>query len=147
MFHRTAGARRGLDGCRVPLPWTASANSCGFSPAGTTAATWLPQPDWFTYHAVDLQLDSGESMLQLYREAIALRHRIPALATSRFRWLPAEVGKLAFTRDDGFVCLVNCSSRPVFAPAGARLLHASDPDVVEKMPPNSAAWFLMEALP
>lgn len=147
MFHRTAGARRGRDGCRVPLPWAASPDSYGFSPSGSTAATWLPQPDWFAHHAMDRQRASGDSMLHLYREAIALRHRIPALSSSSFGWLPAEPGVLAFTRGDGFVCVANCSPRPVCTPVDAQLLHASDPDVGEKMPPNSAAWFLSDARP
>lgn len=144
MFHRTGGARRGRDGCRVPLPWASGHDSLGFCPTGTHTPTWLPQPDWFTHYSVDRQLESGESMLQLYREAIALRHRVPALTSSGFRWLPTEPGVLGFTRGDGFACIVNCSSRPVCAPPGARLLLGSDPGVGEKLPPDSAAWFLLE---
>ena len=53
MFHRSGGVRRGRDGCRVPLPWTAAHDSFGFSPDGTRGTTWLPQPDWFADHAVD----------------------------------------------------------------------------------------------
>jgi glycosidase len=145
MFHRTNGARRGRDGCRVPLPWLTGADNCGFSPAGATASPWLPQPDWFAYHAVDVQLESGESMLHLYRETIALRHRIPALSSRELRWLPTEPGVLAFTRGDGFVCIVNLTPRPIHAPLGARLLHASDPEAGEKLPPDSTAWYLLEA--
>jgi alpha-glucosidase len=144
MFHRTDGARRGRDGCRVPLPWAAAQDSFGFSPAGTHAPPWLPQPDWFANHAVDRQLESGESMLQLYREAIALRRRVPALSSDRFRWLPTEPGVLAFSRGDGLACIVNCSPRPVCAPLGSRLLLGSDPEVGEKLPPDSAGWFLLE---
>jgi alpha-glucosidase len=146
MFHRTGGARRGRDGCRVPLPWVAGHDSLGFCPTGTHTPTWLPQPDWFTHYSVDRQLESGESMLQLYREAIALRHRVPALSSSDFRWLPTEPGVLGFTRGDGFACIVNCSPRPVCAPPGSRLLLGSDPEVGEKLPPDSAAWFLLEEM-
>ncbi len=32
MFRRTGGARRGRDGCRVPLPWTSTGDAFGFSP-------------------------------------------------------------------------------------------------------------------
>lgn len=145
MFHRTDGARRGRDGCRVPLPWSSAGDSFGFSPADAHTPTWLPQPDWFAYHSVDEQLESGESMLQLYRDAIALRHRIPALSSSGFRWLPAEPGVLAFTRGDGFACVVNCSPQPVCAPPRSQLLLGSDPEVSEKLPPDSAGWFLLEA--
>ncbi|MEO7351619.1 MAG: alpha-amylase family glycosyl hydrolase [Marmoricola sp.] len=147
MFHRTNGAWRGCDGCRVPLPWAATQDSFGFSPTGTRAPTWLPQPDWFANHSVDRQLESGESMLRLYREAIALRHRIPALSSSGFHWLPPGSGVLGFTRGDGFGCIVNCSPRPVCAPARSQLLLGSDPEVGEKLPPNSAGWFLLAARP
>jgi alpha-glucosidase len=152
MFHRTGGARRGRDGCRVPLPWDSARDAWGFSPERTTtgttgtvgtAATWLPQPDWFGYHAVDRQVESGESMLHLYREAIALRHRVPDLSTGEFRWLPTEPGVLAFTRGDGFACVVNCSSEPVLMPVNGHVLHASDAEVAEKLPPDSAAWLLV----
>jgi glycosidase len=146
MFRRTDGARRGRDGCRVPLPWAATQDAFGFSPTGSPAATWLPQPEWFTHHSVDRQLGSGESMLRLYREAIALRHRIPALSSDGFRWLPTEPGVLGFVREDGFACIVNCSTRPVCAPLESELLLGSHPDVGEKLPPNSAGWFLLEAL-
>ena len=147
MFHRSDGARRGRDGCRVPLPWASAQDSFGFSPPGRRAPTWLPQPDWFAHHCVDRQLKTGESMLQLYREAIALRRRIPALSSSSFDWLPMEQGVVGFTRGDGFACIVNCSSRPVCAPRGARVLHGSDPEVGEKLPPNSAGWYLLDARP
>jgi alpha-glucosidase len=140
MFHRSNGARQGRDGCRVPMPWSASRDHFGFSPS----TPWLPQPQWFEDYAVDRQLDSGESMLHLYREALALRRLIPALSTSEVRWLPTEPGVLAFTRGDEFACVVNCTTMPVCTPVAGDLLHASDPEAGEKMPPNSAAWFLLQ---
>ena len=81
-------------------------------------------------------------MLHLYREALALRRRIPALSSDRFRWLPTEPGVLAFTRGDGFACVVNCSPRPVCAPPGHGSCSPATPRSGEKLPPNSAAWFL-----
>ncbi|TCC05406.1 glycoside hydrolase family 13 protein [Kribbella soli] len=144
MFHRTGGVRRGRDGCRVPLPWTAEHDVFGFSPDGSAGTTWLPQPDWFAEHAVDRMLDRGDSMLHLYREALALRHRLPALGSDDFRWLPTEPGVLAFTRGDGFACVVNCSPKPVCNPVDGPLLLASNPEAGEKLPPNSAAWTLVE---
>jgi alpha-glucosidase len=144
MFRRTGGARRGRDGCRVPLPWATGQDSFGFSPLGTGATPWLPQPDWFGHHTVDRQLESGESMLSFYRQAIALRRRVPALSSDRFHWLSTEPGVLAFTRGDGVACVVNCSPRPVCAPIGSQLLLGSDPEVGEKLPPNTAGWYLLE---
>jgi alpha-glucosidase len=144
MFHRTNGARRGRDGCRVPLPWNSAHDFFGFSLEGAPGTTWLPQPDWFAEHAVDQLLDRGDSTLHLYREALALRHRIPALASDEIRWLTTEPGVLAFSRGDGFACVVNCSSRPVCNPVDGALLIATDPEAGEKIPANSAAWFLLE---
>lgn len=143
MYHRSNGARRGRDGCRVPLPWATAQDHFGFSASDTFSTPWLPQPDWFAHHAVDRLLNSGDSMLHLYREAITLRRLIPALSSSDFRWLPTEPGVLAFTRGDGFACVVNCSSRPVCTPVDGDLVHASDPEAGEKLPPNSAAWYLL----
>ncbi|TCC23913.1 alpha-amylase family glycosyl hydrolase [Kribbella speibonae] len=143
MFHRTGGVRRGRDGCRVPLPWTAEHDVFGFSPDGSAGTTWLPQPDWFAEHAVDRMLDRGDSMLHLYREALALRHRLPALGSEDFRWLPTEPGVLAFTRGGGFACAVNCSPKPVCNPVDGPLLLASNLEAGEKLPPNSAVWTLL----
>ncbi|TDU86941.1 alpha-glucosidase [Kribbella voronezhensis] len=142
MFHRSNGVRRGRDGCRVPLPWASGADHFGFS-ATASSTPWLPQPGWFAQHAVDYLLDSGDSMLHLYREAIALRRLIPAFSAGDFRWLPTEPGVLAFTRGDGVACVVNCSSKPVCTPVDGDLVIASDPEAGEKLPPDSAAWFLL----
>jgi len=143
MYRRSCGVRQGRDGCRVPLPWAASERgTLGFSAVGSQATPWLPQPAWFAELAVDQQLRDRNSMLQLYRHAITLRHQIPALATDKLRWLRSEPGTLAFTRGDGFACIVNCSDRPVRAPEG-RLLLGSDQNVGEKLPPNTAGWWIL----
>lgn len=43
IFHRSAGARLGRDGCRIPMPWDSTAPSAGFSsPAGPTALPASP---------------------------------------------------------------------------------------------------------
>ena len=54
VFANTGGAKKGRDGCRVPLPWTADpAGSHGFSPAGGTAARrgCRSPTDWGRYAA------------------------------------------------------------------------------------------------
>jgi alpha-glucosidase len=136
MFHRSNGARRGRDGCRVPLPWTEGADF-GF----TSGDPWLPQPDWFADYSVEQQLASSESMLHLYRTALTVRRQLPA--AGEFRWLSSEPGVLAFTRGDGFCCVVNCSARVVSAPVDGELLLASHQEAGDKLPPNSAAWYLL----
>jgi alpha-glucosidase len=141
MYHRTGGVRRGRDGCRVPLPWTPTGGSFGFSPPGAGAAPWLPQPAWFDNHCVARQLTNDESTLRHYREAIAVRRRTADLDSGELRWLPTEPGVLAFTRGDGLACVLNCTNRLVRTPVDGTLLLASDPEAGEKIPPNSAAWF------
>jgi alpha-glucosidase len=43
--------------------------------------------------------------------------------------------------------VVNCTSRPVHTPVEGQLLLASSPAAGEKLPPNSAAWLLLERRP
>ena len=82
--------------------------------------------------------------IRLVHQAIALR-RVLGTSAGDFRWLESEPGVLAFTRGDGFACVVNCSSQPVCMPVDGHVLHASDDEVGEKLPPNSAAWLLVES--
>jgi alpha-glucosidase len=50
-FFRNKGVEIGRDGCRVPLPWTASGTSFGFG----TGGAHLPQPEWFASYSVEAQ--------------------------------------------------------------------------------------------
>ena len=67
-WFRTAGERYGRDGCRVPLPWAATAPAYGFSPTG---ASWLPQPAAWAALARDAQVGDPGSTLTLYRTLLA----------------------------------------------------------------------------
>src|SRR5699024_2518443 len=69
-FARTAGRLRGRDGCRMPLPWSASGPSFGFSEA---EETWLPMPAGFSAYAADAQDHDPDSTLRLYRQLLRLR--------------------------------------------------------------------------
>jgi hypothetical protein len=57
--------------------------------------------------------------------------------------LATEPGVLAFTRGDGFCCVVNCSSKVVALPVDGELLLASHQEAGDKLPPDSAAWYLL----
>ena len=142
IFHRTgAGARprrlpgaAALVGARLPFGFTSGrrraspgCRSRSGSPTTPRTGRWPTRSFW-----------------HLYRETLALRRRLPALAANEFRWLSTEPGVLAFTRGDGFVCVVNCSSRVVSPPLdGGDLLIASHQEAGDKVPPNSAAWYLL----
>jgi alpha-glucosidase len=144
MHHRSGGVDPGREGCRVPLPWTCTGSSLGFSPDGVRP--WLPQPDRWDRLSVTAQDADPESMLNLYRTALALRHGEPALGGDDFAWVdhgPRDQ-VLAFRRgsqDTGeLVCLVNFGRQPLSIPPGHQLVLASQPTIDNEVGPDVAVW-------
>jgi alpha-glucosidase len=140
LFARTGGANPGRDGCRVPLPWAGETPPFGFSPPGATAAPWLPQPRSWRSLTVAAEEGDPASMLSLYRRALALRRREPALGDGSMRWLDEPPGVLAFERPGGFVCVLNMSTVDVDLPAHETMLVASGPLRDGRLPADSAVW-------
>ena len=146
MFRRTDGRNLGRDGCRVPIPWSGDAPPFGFSPPDATAAPWLPQPAAWRDRTVAAQTGQPDSMLELYRRALACRRRQPDLGDGPFAWLSAPESVLAFGRGR-IACVVNLSQRPVDPRAveprltGAVVL-ASGPLDGDRLPPDTAVWML-----
>ena len=142
-FHRTDGTQKGRDGCRVPLPWSATEPPFGFGPG---SGTWLPQPDTWAELTVERQEADPGSMLSLYRQALALRRRIPALGDGSISWLDVGADALAFRRQPGFTCVVNIGDGQLTLPdeliAGARVVLASQAleDGTPTLPGATAAW-------
>ncbi|QJY48304.1 glycoside hydrolase family 13 protein [Pseudonocardia broussonetiae] len=142
-WERSGHTERGRDGCRVPIPWSGTASPFGFSPEGATAAPWLPQPAGFAAVTVEAQDGDPASMLTLYRAALALRREHPALGDGTLEWLPSEPGVLAFSRGDGFTCLVNLSASPVPLPSGSRVLLATEA-LLDVLPVDAAVWLTVD---
>lgn len=97
----------GRDGCRVPLPWTASGSSFGFGADGAH----LPQPDWFAEYAVDVEEADPSSTLSLYREALRLRHLLQT--GEALVW--TDTGRadvLRFSRPNGWQIVTNFGEEP-----------------------------------
>jgi alpha-glucosidase len=153
-FRRSRGEDPGRDGCRVPLPWTSTGHSFGFSPAprdpgqaGGTAP-WLPQPSYWGQYSVARQLEDPDSFFTLYRDALNLRRTHPALgygeddgaAAPRMQWLDGPDGTLSFRREPGFVFAANLSQAAVPLPPHGKVLLASGPIEDGKLPPDTAAW-------
>ena len=132
-FFRTAGKQVGRDGCRVPLPWTTTGESFGFG----SGPAHLPQPSWFADYAVEAESGRTGSTLELYRAALALRHRLQA--AEQLEWLPSEPSVLAFRRPGGWVSVTNFGTVPVTLPEG-ELLICSEPAVDGKLPGYATAW-------
>jgi alpha-glucosidase len=154
-FRRTGGKVAGRDGCRVPLPWDRGGPSFGFSAAAAAsppAAPWLPQPAGWGQYSVAAQDGDPDSFLTLYREALRIRRRHPALGTGfagsdSMRWLEAPGDALFFARDPGFLFLANLGQDPLRLPEFREVLLASGPLIHGatglsdgSLPPDTAVW-------
>ncbi|MDF3287909.1 glycoside hydrolase family 13 protein [Streptomyces silvisoli] len=140
MYLRTGGADPGRDGCRVPLPWSGTVPPYGFSPPGSAAEPWLPQPTDWAARTVTAQQGDPASMLELYRVALRLRRAEPGLGDGPMRWLPGPGEVLAFQRGPDFTCLVNLSGEPVPLPDHTEVLLASSPLSDGMLPTDTAIW-------
>ena len=121
-WFRTNGERYGRDGCRVPIPWDADAPAYGFSPSGES---WLPQPaDWAPF-AREAQIGVEGSTLELYREALALRHDHD-LGFGSVTWVTG-LGEAVVAFTNGAITVVaNTGSVAIELPAGEILLASGD---------------------
>ena len=138
VYARTAGAEKGRDGCRVPLPWTAEGPSFGFGFGSGPAH--LPQPPWFGPLSVQAQERDPASTLRLYRDALRWRHKLQASET--MEWLPGTNGQvLHFARPGGWRCVTNFGPGPVPLPEGTVVL-TSAPVEGSQLPADTAAWLL-----
>jgi alpha-glucosidase len=75
---------KGRDGERTPMQWDASNPQAGFS---TNPRTWLPVPADYKTVNVQSELSQPDSLLNWYRELIALRRKNAALHTGSIRML------------------------------------------------------------
>lgn len=112
-FGRTAGARLGRDGCRIPLPWTQHGPTAGFNDTG---ASWLPNPAGWSQHARSVQESDPRSTLSLYRTALDHRKAL-RLGSGSFSWCN-DFGDdvVAFANRDVLV-LLNLGTNKVPLPA------------------------------
>jgi alpha-glucosidase len=153
IWERSGHTERGRDGCRVPLPWSDTGVSFGFSGPGSRPG-WLPQPADWSELTVAAQAANPDSMLTLYGTALRLRRKLPELGDGVLRWLPAPDGVLAFDRGPGFVCTVNVAATSVTITRPGELALTStaelsvpegtDVDGYVVLPADSAAWWSVE---
>ena len=138
VFYRSNGDRKGRDGCRVPIPWSAVGAGLGF----TTGTPWLPIPDNWKEKSVAEQQADDRSPLALYRRALALRRGILALREGDFAWRESEPEVLVFERRQGsetIACAVNVSAERLPVPEGDVLLTSED-GLGGTLPAGTAAW-------
>jgi alpha-glucosidase len=127
---------KGRDGCRVPLPWTPDGPSFGFGPGDAH----LPQPDWLSSYAVNVQEDDPDSTLNLYRRALALRRDL--FAGTEMSWVDSEPSVLHFERPGDVGCVTNFGAEPITLPDGEVLL--SSVELADgQLPSDATAWLRM----
>ncbi len=134
---RSEGTMKGRDGCRVPIPWTATGTSFGFGSDGS----WLPQPAEWARLSVESQEHAPDSTLQLYRNAIRLRSEHLS-GDESFEWMSSKPGCLAFRRGP-LVVVINFGPGSTSLPTG-QVLMASNSVASGLLPADTAAWLLTD---
>ncbi|WP_426766028.1 alpha-amylase family glycosyl hydrolase [Pseudarthrobacter sp. 1G09] len=144
-------ARGGItrDGTRVPLPWTAEpARAHGFSLpsrlSGPPADPWLPVPEDWGRHAIELQQQDPDSMLALATRAIAVRRQLwedgTFTADDGGTWHVQDGNLLLCERSSGFLVAVTMGSGPVKLPAGVVVFSAFPQAEAGWLQPDNAVW-------
>ncbi|MEN9710016.1 MAG: hypothetical protein RL441_8 [Actinomycetota bacterium] len=137
IFFQSGGTNRGRDGCRVPLPWSGDVAPFGFGPNNNA---WLPQPVSWSEFTAERQASQPDSMLNLYRAAIALRKRTADLVSDEMSWTDSTADVLSFSRGDSTHCIFNFGETTVVLPEGAEVLMASAPLENGALAKDTAVW-------
>jgi alpha-glucosidase len=130
---RDGGARKGRDGCRVPIPWREHGQALGFSDADPH----LPMPAWFARFSVEAQERAPGSTLALYRDALRLRHMLQT--EEQLRWHDSTDDVVAFSRPNGWMSVTNFGDHPVPMPDG-EVVMASGPATGGFLPGETTVW-------
>jgi alpha-glucosidase len=133
-FFRDRGSTPTRDGCRVPVPWTATGPSFGFG----AGAPHLPQPAWFAQYAVDAQEEDPDSTLSFYRRALRLREELQT--DEEIEWMQHDDPIVSFRRAGGWASLTNFGTEPVPLPEGVVLIASAPLDEPTLLPPDTTAW-------
>jgi alpha-glucosidase len=101
---------KGRDGCRTPMPWDATTNA-GFS----TGKPWLRVIADYASVNVESERRDPNSLLNFYRQLLALRRAAPALQQGSYRALTTTDDVFAFERataDQRLLIALNFAARP-----------------------------------
>jgi len=102
---------------------------------------WLPQPAHWADLTVAAQDANPDSMLNLYRAALAERRRNPALGDGTLTWDDdAADGVLSFTREPGFRCGINFGPGSYEIPEGTEVLVSSGLSSTRSVGIDEAVW-------
>lgn len=142
-WERTGHKFKGRDGCRVPLPWDETKPTFGFNASGRS---WLPQPEWFAKYAVSRETSDTTSLLNVYRQAIALRSMwVAARNNYDFSWLSEISGDaMGWQLPSGLQVITNFSDDMPYELAESKhILLSSDGSTdttTTQIPPTTTVW-------
>ena len=142
VWFRTAGAQKGRDGARVPLPWRGEEPPYGF---GESSRTWLPQPLGWQSMTVAAEEADPTSTLHQYRDMLRLRHELTDLESGSLLTTVRDGDVLVIQRGEHFACVVNMGNVAAVAPISGAIIVASDAGVTGEgdriaLPPSTGAW-------
>jgi alpha-glucosidase len=99
----------------------------------------LPQPEGFGDDSVEAQHGLAGSHLEMYKEALRLRHQLQT-GDESVEWLNADDGAVVhFRRSNGWECVVNFSGAFKPLPNGRGLI-SSHPLANDGLPGDTALW-------
>jgi alpha-glucosidase len=137
IFIREKGAKIGRDGCRVPMPWTSTGTSCGFSPE-QSASPHLPIPSWYADFSAEAEDNDATSTLNMYRQALHLRRQNQTAET--MEWIGEDDRLVHYTRPGGWEVLMNVAAEDgVLVPKG-KVTISSGPLAHGRVPINTTVW-------
>ncbi len=119
---------KGRDGCRTPMPWSATSVHAGF----TSGEPWLPVPASHLPLAVDAQERDPGAPLHMIRDFLAWRRTERPLVRGAIRFLDVAHPVLAFERSDGertLLCVFNLGTLPAELEVGRGVLRRHAPGV------------------
>ena len=147
-WFRSHGVDGLRDGCRVPLPWTRSGDTFGFS----AGKAWLTQPAHWRDLSIEAQTDDPASMLELTRNTLRQRRTEPALGDGDIVWRD-DLGDdvIAFERPArnggrGVLVVCNTGAAPVTIAKAGHIMVASRIPLERTasnslvIPPDTAVW-------
>jgi len=104
-------AEKGRDGERTPMQWNTAPNA-GFS----ETTPWLPVPPSYETHNVASESKDPNSVLNIYKQVLALRHTNPALLDGSYTALneddPNVLSYLRSYKGKAVVVVLNMSDAP-----------------------------------
>ena len=147
IWERSSHSEHGRDGSRVPIPWSGSKPSFGFSmvsPSQLRADPWLPQPPWFDKFTVAEEETHPGSVLSFYREVLALRRSIDK--TDELKWIDTEREDVLAFRRGNLISITVFAGEPFAIPVHWGEVGVRSDRGRGALPASSGAWLFAKVL-